>query len=111
MNLRLGRRVVALDDDPTGTQGVSGLPIVLHPDASTLERVGRDWAGPIWVLTNTRAMTSSDAVSTIETIASTIRSTLGEDVQLVLRGDSTLRGHVLAEIDKRQPHLESDNPI
>lgn len=92
-------RVVVLDDDPTGTQGVSGLPVVLQPDASTLDRVRRAWGGPVWVLTNTRAMAEPDAVATLRATAAAIRAALGDDVRFVLRGDSTLRGHVLAELD------------
>jgi uncharacterized protein YgbK (DUF1537 family) len=96
-------RVVVLDDDPTGTQGVSGLPVVLNPDADTLGRTTRQWPGPLWVLTNTRAMPEADAVGLVRRIAGDVRAAAGPDVQLVLRGDSTLRGHVLAEIDALAP--------
>jgi uncharacterized protein YgbK (DUF1537 family) len=92
-------RVVVLDDDPTGTQGVSGLPIVLRPDAATLEGIRRTWGGPVWMLTNTRAMPEADAVATLTEMTGAIRRELGDDVRFVLRGDSTLRGHVLAEFD------------
>lgn len=92
-------RIVVLDDDPTGTQGVSGLPVVLRPDAATLGRVRRGWGGPVWVLTNTRAMAEAEAVATLTEMTATIRHELGDDVRFVLRGDSTLRGHVLAEFD------------
>jgi uncharacterized protein YgbK (DUF1537 family) len=96
-------RVVVLDDDPTGTQGVSGLPVVLRPDAATVRAVTGQWPGSLWVLTNTRAMPEPAAVSLVRQIAADVRAAAGADVQLVLRGDSTLRGHVLAEIDALAP--------
>jgi uncharacterized protein YgbK (DUF1537 family) len=96
--LRPGR-VVVLDDDPTGTQGVAGLPVVLNPDDDTLRRAARQWPGPLWVLTNTRAMPEEAAAALLTRIAARVRAAAGPAAQLVLRGDSTLRGHVLAEID------------
>ncbi len=96
-------RVVVLDDDPTGTQGVAGLPVVLKPDADTLRRTTRQWPGPLWVLTNTRAMPEAAAVGLVRQIAADVRAAAGPGTQLVLRGDSTLRGHVLAEIDALSP--------
>jgi uncharacterized protein YgbK (DUF1537 family) len=92
-------RVVVLDDDPTGTQGVSGLPIVLRPDGATLGRVRREWGGPVWVLTNTRAMPEADADETVRSVAAAVRAEFEPGTRLVLRGDSTLRGHVLTELD------------
>ncbi|MEO8262349.1 MAG: four-carbon acid sugar kinase family protein [Pseudolysinimonas sp.] len=92
-------RIIVLDDDPTGTQGVAGLPIVLTPDAATLAATARSWAGPIWVLTNTRAMSEPAAVATLVRITDAIATSIASRPRLVLRGDSTLRGHVLAEID------------
>jgi len=93
------RRVVVLDDDPTGTQGVAGLPIVLRPDAQTLRAATERWDGPLWVLTNTRAMNEADAVRTVHDIADAVAASIAGPTELVLRGDSTLRGHVLAEFD------------
>ena len=96
-------RVVVLDDDPTGTQGVAGLPVVLNPGADTLRRTTQQWSGPLWVLTNTRAMPAAAAVGLVRQIAADVRAVAGPGTQLVLRGDSTLRGHVLAEIDALSP--------
>lgn len=93
------QRVVVLDDDPTGTQAVSDLPVVLTPDRQTLEQIARRWDGPLWVLTNTRALNERDAVALLATIVADLHAVLGTDIRVVLRGDSTLRGHVLAEID------------
>lgn len=92
-------RVVVLDDDPTGTQAVADLPVILSPDLQTLAATARRWPGPLWVLTNTRAMTLASAQAHLAAIADRVRTVTGPSVRLVLRGDSTLRGHVLGEID------------
>jgi len=94
-----GPPVIVLDDDPTGTQTVADLPIVLSADRETLARAARRRIGPVWVLTNTRAMTEERARLTLGQVARDVRSAFGQTAFLVLRGDSTLRGHVLAEID------------
>ena len=92
-------RVIVLDDDPTGTQTVADVPVVLKPERATLTRVSDLTPGPLWVLTNTRAMGLAAAQSTLRHIAEETRAVFGQSVRLVLRGDSTLRGHVLGEID------------
>ena len=92
-------RIVVLDDDPTGTQTVADLPVVLTPDTETLSAVAAQWSGPLWVLTNTRAMTWPAARAYLTATVASARAVLGPSARFVLRGDSTLRGHVLAEID------------
>ena len=92
-------RIVVLDDDPTGTQTVADLPVVLTPDTDTISAVAALWPGPLWVLTNTRAMTWPAAQSYLTATVASTRAVFGPAVRFVLRGDSTLRGHVLGEID------------
>ena len=92
-------RIVVLDDDPTGTQTVADLPVVLTPDVATLSAVAAAWSGPVWVLTNTRAMPWPAAQSQLAATVANARAAFGSTVRFVLRGDSTLRGHVLGEID------------
>ncbi|MBB5135273.1 uncharacterized protein YgbK (DUF1537 family) [Thermocatellispora tengchongensis] len=87
--MRLGPRVVVLDDDPTGTQAAAGVTVLLDPLAPP-----PPGDGPYYVLTNTRAMAEPEAVA----LLGEIRARHGE-AEYVLRGDSTLRGHVFAESD------------
>jgi hypothetical protein len=101
------RRVVVLDDDPTGTQASAGLPILLDP--------GADPAAPLattpafHVLTNTRALDRPAAVALITGLRERIDAAaarLGLTVGYVLRGDTTLRGHLLAEAEALAgPHV------
>lgn len=90
------RWVLVLDDDPTGSQAAADVTVLLDPGAASLstflERPGR----AAYVVTNTRSVDEPAARELIGQVRQTIRA---HDVALVLRGDSTLRGHVFAEMD------------
>ena len=92
---------IVLDDDPTGTQSVSGVQVMLEWDsASIVDALRAD--GAVYLQTNSRAISREDAVELATRIRSDIASAaevLGEQPLVVLRGDSTLRGHVFAESD------------
>ena len=92
-------RTVVLDDDPTGTQSATGVTVLLEYDASILTEALRD-APSVYVQTNSRALVEPEAVALVTRVrdaALVAGRTLGEEIQFVLRGDSTLRGHVFAE--------------
>lgn len=103
-------KTIVLDDDPTGTQSATGVTVLL--EWTTLEIVDalkKDHA--VYLQTNSRALEQEDAVSLARDTARQIAETervLGEPVQIVLRGDSTLRGHVFAESDV---FVTRDSPI
>jgi len=86
--------VVVLDDDPTGTQSASGARVLLDTSDAAL----RSWFGThepssVYVLTNSRALTGADAQAIVGRIARVVDAEW-PGTELVLRGDSTLRGHV-----------------
>jgi len=96
------RVVFVLDDDPTGSQAVSNVQVILKPEKQLFRQVWRDGRRCAFVLTNTRSMNERDAVRLITGIRRDIESAAEEDgvrVAFVLRGDSTLRGHVFAEMN------------
>lgn len=92
------RRLLVLDDDPTGSQCVSNVQVAFEEDvaliAATLEKPG----STCFVLTNTRALDEAEAVAKNRRILAGILTKQGaEGLHLVSRSDSTLRGHVIAE--------------
>lgn len=92
-------RTVVLDDDPTGTQSATGVPVLLEYSTDLLAEVLAE-ATSVYVQTNSRAITEADAVALmvgVREAALAAGQRLGEEIQFVLRGDSTLRGHVFAE--------------
>ncbi len=96
------RRVVVFDDDPTGTQTVSGVTVLLDARPELLNAFFSSGQRALWILTNTRALPREEAVQRLRALwASTdaaARRTRSPWFG-ILRGDSTLRGHVFAEID------------
>lgn len=92
-------KTIVLDDDPTGTQSATGVTVLFEPDADLLARVLQA-ADSVYVQTNSRALPEAEAVALVQRIRAdgeAAAQRLGDEVRFVLRGDSTLRGHVFAE--------------
>ncbi len=97
-----GRKVIVLDDDPTGTQTVHDIPVVTRWTVQHLSRELTDPAPASYVLTNSRSLPTAEAVVLNREIAEALREArtrTGRDFSLVSRSDSTLRGHFPAELD------------
>lgn len=96
-----GERLVVLDDDPTGSQTVHGIPLMLTWDASSLTSLLAD-EPVVFLLTNSRSLRESEAVALNVAIGELLRAAaaeLGVDIRVASRSDSTLRGHWPAEVD------------
>jgi uncharacterized protein YgbK (DUF1537 family) len=90
------RATVVLDDDPTGTQLLAGVPVVLRPDASVIRAAAATGRGYLHILTNSRALPADEAEQLVRETARSATEALNAP-RLVLRGDSTLRAHLLEE--------------
>jgi uncharacterized protein YgbK (DUF1537 family) len=94
-----------LDDDPTGSQAVHDVQVVtvLEEDAYAAALAGPGAA--CFVLTNSRSL-GGPAAAELTTRAArgliTVAGRRGTRIQLVSRSDSTLRGHVMAEVTALQ---------
>lgn len=94
-------KTVVLDDDPTGTQCARDVTVLLEwtvPDIVAALRSD----DAVYLQTNSRAIDEAAAIRLAIRLRIEIddaQQQLGEPVQVVLRGDSTLRGHVFAESD------------
>ncbi|HVU67301.1 MAG TPA: four-carbon acid sugar kinase family protein [Ktedonobacteraceae bacterium] len=96
------RRVIILDDDPTGTQSVANVEVILRPALPAYRRFFSSTERAVYVLSNTRALKQETAVDLLRRIRAEVEQAAheaGEGVSILLRGDSTLRGHVFAEMD------------
>jgi uncharacterized protein YgbK (DUF1537 family) len=94
-------RIVVLDDDPTGTQTVADVPVVLdHADEHLRWGLTSD-SSVVFVLTNSRALAEPEAVDLVRDVVrrcEVIGDQLGLSLRFVSRSDSTLRGHFPAEV-------------
>ncbi|TPW73091.1 four-carbon acid sugar kinase family protein [Schumannella sp. 10F1B-5-1] len=95
-------KTIVLDDDPTGTQSATDAVVLLRGGVDELETVLRE-RDSVYVQTNSRALHEADAVELVRGIRADGEEAarrLGAEVRFVLRGDSTLRGHVFAETEQ-----------
>ena len=86
---------VVLDDDPTGVQTLAGIRVLLSWDADRV-RAALAARPSVHLITNTRAL-SATSVRAFVAEAARVALEGAPDATVVLRGDSTLRGHVLEE--------------
>jgi uncharacterized protein YgbK (DUF1537 family) len=99
-NRARGTRLVVLDDDPTGTQTVSGVPVVLEPGDDDLRWALAHPSGVAFVLTNSRSLPEAEAIAVAEDLGRRLARLGGDaDLRCISRSDSTLRGHFPAETD------------
>ena len=87
--------LVVLDDDPTGVQTLAGIRVLLAWDRARV-RAALEGRPSVHLITNTRAL---PAARVRPFVAAAARAALDgvPDAAIVLRGDSTLRGHLLEE--------------
>lgn len=107
------RRVVVLDDDPTGVQTVHDVDVLTMWDTPALAAALERPEPLFYVLTNSRALSRTDAVRLAGDVARNLAEAsarTGIAVDLVSRGDSTLRGHYPWEIEPLYGLLGSDGP-
>ena len=100
-------KIIALDDDPTGSQTVHGCLLLTRWDVATLTEALLDDSPLFFVLGNTRGMGADEAAAVTREICVNLRAALdglagqGRPIQpiIVSRSDSTLRGHYPVETD------------
>ena len=100
--VRAGRRLVVLDDDPTGTQTIADIPVLTSWSVDDIRWALRQPTTAFFILTNTRSLTEADAAERNRQIVDALHQASElEDVRYVLcsRSDSTMRGYYPLETD------------
>ena len=88
---------VVLDDDPTGTQLVCDVPVLLNAfDEDARRQAFLSHPNAVHVVTNSRAYQPKDVT---QLITDTLRALqdVADGLPVILRGDSTLRAHLFEE--------------
>lgn len=94
------RKLVVLDDDPTGTQTVHGVPVLTQWDEGTLRAEFANNLPCFYILTNSRSLPPDAARALGLEIALNLKAAADpRTFTLVSRSDSTLRGHFPVETD------------
>lgn len=96
------RSIIVLDDDPTGTQTVSDVPVLTEWDTDILRSEFEKKTQLFFILTNSRSLPTKEADELAYAIGRNIemasRSAEREYI-LISRSDSTLRGHYPGEVN------------
>ena len=106
------RKIIVLDDDPTGVQTVHD--VYVYTDW-TVESLRKGFAAPeklFFILTNSRGFTVAETTKAHREIAENtakVAREFGMDYLIISRGDSTLRGHYPLETDLLREVTEAEN--
>ncbi len=99
---RSGVKVIALDDDPTGTQTVHDTPVLTEWSVESLAAELQNELPCFYILTNSRSLPLAGAQALNAEIGRNLleaaRQT-GRAFTVISRSDSTLRGHFPGEVD------------
>ncbi|GAV82289.1 NAD_binding_2 domain-containing protein, partial [Cephalotus follicularis] len=90
------KTLVVLDDDPTGTQTVHDIEVLTEWSVESLVEQFSKKPTCFFILTNSRSLSSEKASALIKDICRnlcTAATSINIKYTVVLRGDSTLRGH------------------
>ncbi|MDR2931615.1 MAG: hydroxyacid dehydrogenase [Oscillospiraceae bacterium] len=110
----LNRKIVVLDDDPTGVQTVQGVNVYTSWDREAI-RAGFDEENSMFfILTNSRGFTAAQTKAVHTDIAHTllrVAEETGKEFILISRSDSTLRGHYPLETQTLRDVIEANSTL
>lgn len=105
------RKVVVLDDDPTGTQTIHGIPVLTEWSVDALRAELSNDLPAFYLLTNSRSLPLAEAEAMNAKIGRNLVEAgrqAGREFAVVSRSDSTLRGHFPGEVSALSVALEGD---
>ncbi len=90
------KKIVVLDDDPTGVQTVHDISVYTDWSAESMKDAFEEQRNLFYILTNSRGLTQEETARVHHEIASAVDAAAkkaGKDYFFISRSDSTLRGH------------------
>ena len=94
--LDFDRKIIVLDDDPTGVQTVNGIHVYTDWTEESIAAGFAEENRMFFILTNSRAFQTAQTEAEHRTIAARVAAEArrtGKEFMLISRSDSTLRGH------------------
>ena len=104
------KKIVVLDDDPTGVQTVNGISVYTDWTEESIAAGFAEKNSMFFILTNSRAFCEEKTFAEHKKIAERIFAAskkFGKDFLLISRSDSTLRGHYPLETQTLRETLEA----
>ena len=90
------KKLVVLDDDPTGVQTVHDVSVYTDWEEESIRKGFEEKESMFFILTNSRSFSVEETTKAHLEIAARVAKAadeLGQDFMIISRGDSTLRGH------------------
>ncbi|MDQ0200640.1 uncharacterized protein YgbK (DUF1537 family) [Neobacillus ginsengisoli] len=106
----LNKKIIVLDDDPTGVQTVHDISVFTDWSVESIEQGFKEEQSMFFILTNSRGFTAEETEKAHREIAGnilTVASKLNREFMIISRGDSTLRGHYPLETNVLKETIES----
>ena len=106
-----GRKIVVLDDDPTGTQTVHDIPVLTEWSFASLRAEFANDLPCFYILTNSRSLPPNQGQALNAQIGRNVLAAsreTGRDFSVVSRSDSTLRGHFPGEVQALAQAIEQE---
>ncbi|MFJ5770421.1 four-carbon acid sugar kinase family protein [Psychrobacillus sp. NPDC093180] len=110
----LNKKIIVLDDDPTGVQTVHGISVYTDWSVESIEKGFQEENSMFFILTNSRGFTAAETKKAHTDIAKNIAEVAkkqNKDFIVISRGDSTLRGHYPLETEVLRETIEATSDI
>lgn len=105
------RKIVVLDDDPTGVQTVHDISVYTNWEMDTMREAFAEKNSLFYILTNSRGLTSEETAKIhrqIADVADKAAKESGKEYFFISRSDSTLRGHYPLETEILRERFEQN---
>lgn len=105
------KKIVVLDDDPTGVQTVHDISVFTNWDEASIKEGFKEDKPLFYILTNSRSMTEDRTTQVHNDIAQTVSKVandLEQEYLIISRSDSTLRGHYPLEPEILTENIEKN---
>lgn len=105
------KKIVVLDDDPTGVQTVHDISVYTNWDKETIRQGFEEENNLFYILTNSRGFTAEQTIKAhneISSVVDEVAKETGREYIFISRSDSTLRGHYPLEIEILKTNYEKN---
>ncbi|AQX56132.1 four-carbon acid sugar kinase family protein [Bacillus sp. FSL M8-0256] len=110
----LNKKIIVLDDDPTGVQTVHDISVYTDWSVDSIDKGFAEQNAMFFILTNSRGFTAAETEKAHKEIAENaleVAKKQSKDFIIISRGDSTLRGHYPLETEVLKETIESGSNI
>jgi uncharacterized protein YgbK (DUF1537 family) len=99
------KTIVVLDDEPTGTQTLFDVPVITDLTPNTIKDAIDEAPPVLFLLTNSRSLNEEQTNALHQNLGETLKE-FQDDVIIISRSDSNLRGHFPLETNTLRKALE-----